>query len=659
MNAPSPNVHASSSYIDKILEENKRLKHQLTPPETGGTLGATEDDNGQPPSRIAGQQSLETVADPARTDNMDVRPWFINTSVTDTPILMAAVADSAFATRFRQVISDAQMPQHKHLPRVNYAPDRQLIALGDADIKWPGPSRSRFLVDVALKPLSRSYHIVRRSIVLDNLERSIQDLSWGDSFQRGKLWALFAVGELYSARSASDKAFPGMAYFAKALRVIGRSHERPNVEAIETRLILAFFSLALNRRYSAYWISGTSMRMAIVIGLHLHIPPSQIGDAAVCEHRKRVFWSAYIIDRMWASMLGHPPAVQDEDIDVGLPSDVVVAPELAGDFADAAYYIASLRLASVVTRTIRSIYGRRNTGKTFTARVQQALTDLRVWVEELPSHLHVDAQGFADSVPKPVSLHLSFNQVSRFASRSSNQLRTFSQCAILTTRPVLLHVLRTYIESSPVSAASDARLPASAVTLAETCIRCARHSIRLLTEAWVDGTFATFDFFYTQYLFSALLVLAVSSLLGTKESACDRDAFEDAASFLEQLKEAGNFAAHEFWHHVDATKAVLDAMHSKRSATETGHSLAQTAGAGIGEGATSQGGMTPAPYFAPEAAPTTAGMALTEPSLQQLLAQPSLDLQFLEGSVYDQYSQGLYWPDLTSDCWTSDGWPTS
>jgi hypothetical protein len=174
----------------------------------------------------------------------------------------------------------------------------------------------------------------------------------------------------------------------------------------------------------------------------------------------------------------------------------------------------------------------------------------------------------------------------------------------------------------------------------------------------VDGTFATFDFFYTQYLFSALLVLAVSSLLGTKESACDRDAFEDAAQFLEQLKEAGNFAAHEFWHHVDATKTVLDAMHDKRSSDGMNNSYSQGVGAGVGEAA-NQANMTPAPYIASEAAPTTAGMALNEPSLQQLLAQPSLDLQFLEGSVYDQYSQGLYWPDLTSDCWASDGWPTT
>lgn len=192
----------------------------------------------------------------------------------------------------------------------------------------------------------------------------------------------------------------------------------------------------------------------------------------------------------------------------------------------------------------------------------------------------------------------------------------------------------------------ESQVPASAITLAETCIRCARHSIRLLTQAWIDGSFATFDFSYTQYLFSALLVLAVSSVLGMKESPSDREAFEDASRFLEQLKEAGNFAAHEFWQHIDATRTLLKAMDAKldtRSEEMAPRELFQRPLAFPVQTATT---------------PTTAaaGMALMEPSLQELLAQPSLDLQFLEGSMHDACSEGLYWPDLSAESWMPDGW---
>lgn len=43
--------------------------------------------------------------------------------------------------------------------------------------------------------------------------------------------------------------------------------------------------------------------------------------------------------------------------------------------------------------------------------------------------------------------------------------------------------------------------------------------------------------------------------------------------------------------------------------------------------------------------PTT-GITWPEPPLQQLLAQPVLDLPFLEAAVREEYSQGLYWPDM-------------
>lgn len=145
---------------------------------------------------------------------------------------------------------------------------------------------------------------------------------------------------------------------------------------------------------------------------HLNVPPAQLMDPAIREHRNRVWWTTYIFDRMWASKHGHPVAVQDDDIELDLPTNPEVDASVAGDFGDAAYYIASLKLASVTTKVVRSIYGRRNQQSMLSTRVQQALKDLRDWVEALPSHLSIDSPSQADSVPKPVPLHLSFNQVS-------------------------------------------------------------------------------------------------------------------------------------------------------------------------------------------------------------------------------------------------------
>ncbi|KAF9878591.1 C6 transcription factor [Colletotrichum karsti] len=469
-------------------------------------------------------RGVSDTEEPSEAATLEVRPWFINANVFRTPILIGEVADAAFTTRFRQVITDPNSPQPKHILRLNYAPDRELMSLVKSDITWPTPSRSRFLVEVALKYVSRRYHVVRRSSIMENLEQSIHNPSWGDLMLRSKLWALFAIGELYSTRSIpSEKDFPGMPYFAKASRILGVLDERPGTDSIEIMLLISFYSLALNRRYSAFVMSGTAMRMAIVMGLHLNIPESQLRDPDLREHRKRLFWTTYVFDRIWASKLGHPSAIQDSDIGVDLPSEPVVGQTFAADFDDTSYHIASLRLAALVTKTVRSIYGQRNQGEaTLSTRVQQALKDLRAWVEDLPTHLQIDNPE-SQTGPKPISLHLSFNQ----------------------------------------------------------------------------------------------------------------------------LRDAGNFAAQEYCHHVDVMKADVDKVYAKRMGVGLDFPN-QTSGFNddaVRPAGTAQIG--PAPLLP---AHTTAGMALTEPSLEELLAQPVLDLQFLEASFYDDL-QGLYWPDFSTENW--------
>lgn len=157
-------------------------------------------------------------------------------NIPHTPVLIGEASDVAFATRFRQALTDAQ---HNHIPRVNYATDERLLALSDTDCPWPFPSRARLLVNVAVKYVSRVYHIVRKSVILEGLEQTIQNPHSSDALLKSKLWALFAIGEMYSTRTAAAETnFPGMAYFARATRILRIISERPRIDAIEIRLLL-------------------------------------------------------------------------------------------------------------------------------------------------------------------------------------------------------------------------------------------------------------------------------------------------------------------------------------------------------------------------------------------------------------------------------------
>lgn len=179
------------------------------------------------------------------------------------------------------------------------------------------------------------------------------------------------------------------------------------------------YSLALNRRYSAYILSGTAMRSAIVMGLHLNIPDAQLPDFGAREHRKQLFWTAYMFDRMWGASLGHPSAIQDDEIEVDFPSTLPFSgatggDQLPSDDFDCQYHVASIELVRHLANVVRSIYSlrRQNQDAQLSMRVHQSLQDLHAWMYRLPPRLQIDHSPGAANHWKVVSLHLSFYQVS-------------------------------------------------------------------------------------------------------------------------------------------------------------------------------------------------------------------------------------------------------
>ncbi|KAB8203806.1 fungal-specific transcription factor domain-containing protein [Aspergillus parasiticus] len=625
-------VKVPQSFIDGLYEEISLLKKRK-PSQDGHSPDPTPDAPQSPESRLSRLEEREQEATPPVPNEADLQidpgtcaepdpranvqsdmndsPWFDNSNIFRTPILNSETADTVFATRFRQILSDPHAPKPSHLLRLDYANDKVLMALVQSTVSWPSHSRARFLVEAALKYISRCHYIVPHDVSREGLAQVLLSPAAASPALCCKFWALFALGELYVTRAAATQGYPGMSYFCQASKMLCYLDERPDMETIETLLLLSIYSLALNRRYSAYVLSGTAMRSAITMGLHFNIPEPQLSDMSIQGHRQRLFWTAYMFDRMWAAQLGHPVAIQDEEIEVDMP-DSQIAGSLFDDDSDCEYHSASIQLARLLTGVVQSIYSFRTQrqGKQLSSRVQQALQDLLAWVDQLPARLQVDHTSGAVNDLKTVSLYLSFYQ-----------------CVILATRPVLLHILRIQVTGSS-SATSE--LPTSASALSEACIRCARHSAQLLTQSWIDGLFVTFDCFFTHYLFSSLTILAISSILEGQDNQSDRDSFEEASRLLAELKGAGNVVAQEYCHHVEVIGAALTA-HAKRTMLSESLDV-------LTNGAPSTSQLAPM---------LSRGSYLwTDSSLEQLLSQPALDMQFLEDAVRDSWSPVCYGPDF-------------
>ncbi|EWZ46232.1 fungal-specific transcription factor domain-containing protein [Fusarium oxysporum Fo47] len=601
-------IRVNQSLLDRLLQENEELRAQIHP------------ESPQPRNTDVPWQPAPTSndhQDAAEEKILEEIDWFAHTRTSDTPIWIGEISDAAFATRFRQFASSSQTPSH--IPRTQFASDDDLRLLVTTNPAWPTPPRARLLVQTALKFLRCSYHVVRRSEILSALNTFCLDPSnaGASPIMKSKMWALFALGELRSSKClSSSKRLPGLAYFAVASDTVRMINERPQLDVIETTLILTLYSLEANRRHSACTLVGSAMRLATVMGLHLNIGDTYLADPELREHRIRVWWSVYILDRLLSSKIGLPLLISDEDISVDLPSN---SPALTSeDFGDHSHFLAIVRLAKIAGNISRSLYVRTPQRGTFLQRVARIREELDHWKGELPDQVKAD-----------------FSRTDETEDHSQSAISrlkvSFNQLFILATRPALLFCFRRQVDEAA-AASRENPLPDAAREAAEACVSAARQSCQLLLRSWVNGEFHTFDYSYVQHLFSAAVILAIASTLGQDTSKNDREEFEIVTGFLQQLEENGNPAAMEFYAHIKEIQIVLEAWRSTPCQPN-----ALPISQDLGSTEVFQRAMANPPLEVPVLHNTQLGTQAADGS--------PLNLSFLDDWIYDNAFQQICWQE--------------
>jgi proline utilization trans-activator len=151
------------------------------------------------------------------------------------------------------------------------------------------------------------------------------------------------------------------------------------------------------------------------MGLNLNVPDTQLNDRVLREHRNRVWWTAYELDRLFAATQSQPASIRDDEIQVDLPSDAGLPSESRGDFTDANDLSNRIKLVRLTSQVTMMLYGRKSQNISFSQRVQQALKDLQDWSQKVEGHMQAGEQPAWRATSEPMkSLLLSFNQVSLY-----------------------------------------------------------------------------------------------------------------------------------------------------------------------------------------------------------------------------------------------------
>ncbi|KAM5352921.1 hypothetical protein ACJ41O_005643 [Fusarium nematophilum] len=135
-----------------------------------------------------------------------------------------------------------------------------------------------------------------------------------------QFFLVMALGKALLARGVSRTSPPGNEYFLRAMHLfpdVNGLYQDPII-SVEVCCGLALYLQSVDHRNSAYVYLGVGLRIALTQGYHRDLVGNLDAHADVSRYRS-VWWTLYILDRKFSSLIGAPSSVHDSDISVPLP----------------------------------------------------------------------------------------------------------------------------------------------------------------------------------------------------------------------------------------------------------------------------------------------------------------------------------------------------
>ena len=131
---------------------------------------------------------------------------------------------------------------------------------------------------------------------------------------------VFACGKSILAREATPSGQTGMNYFSQAIEGLPdiRALQQEPILAIEIICLVALFLEASDIRSASWGYIGQGVRIALQQGMNREFESGILSDADN-EHRSKLWWTLYIIDRRLTSLMGVPLMIHDADISLPRP----------------------------------------------------------------------------------------------------------------------------------------------------------------------------------------------------------------------------------------------------------------------------------------------------------------------------------------------------
>ncbi|KIX10681.1 uncharacterized protein Z518_01765 [Rhinocladiella mackenziei CBS 650.93] len=319
--------------------------------------------------------------------------------------------------------------------------EHETLLRGQVDFDGVDVDTARHLLDIHWNRHHCVYPMTYRPLMM-------RDLSGDGPYANKLLWnAIFYTSSLHSDRpevnGGASRDGGGSSggnlqhrFYQRFKTLLVDEMERSSVATVVALLFMGT-SLVCRGHQTAGWLyCGIGYRMVIDLGLHLDssqmVPSETLSNtnsnaltAQELEMRRRVFWTAYVLDKFQSLFLGRPAALPTTGVEPRqIFLDTFEEKELWTSYNDPkrpksssdsfspwpsytmANFKALIRLAELSSDIVRTLYAPRSIlpSATFLKRfVFDVQAKLQAWSDSLPAHLQLSTS--PDSQPKALPPH--------------------------------------------------------------------------------------------------------------------------------------------------------------------------------------------------------------------------------------------------------------
>ncbi|OQE10694.1 hypothetical protein PENFLA_c081G09795 [Penicillium flavigenum] len=409
-------------------------------------------------------------------------------------IFISPNGDSSYHGLTSTLFNDASTDQHGHPRSIDphvpvehirkqligeAAYQRQLESLnlrqGKLDFDGVDPELGMHLLSLHWNRQHHSFLITYRPAFMRDMATG------GPYFSKLLLNAIYFGASKFSnrpevRRDPEDVRTAGWTFRQRVKELLGSALDRSEITTIQALLVMTSSLFALGDERSAAWLyAGTAFRMIIDLGMHVDATMlrnmRRLSDEDI-EVRRRVFWGAFVVDKIQSLYQGRPVSIQEFDTKVSLTLlDHYEELEHWQPFAytdvqsypgSPAYSVSTFtqlcKLSLILNCILNKVYSERSSNRSSQELVTtlKALdTQLKAWHDELPEHLRFGPSTTQITPPPHVlSLLALYNVLLILLHRPfvaeghlhttdpSVAISSFTTCTVAAAR--IIHILQAY-----------------------------------------------------------------------------------------------------------------------------------------------------------------------------------------------------------------------